>query len=919
MLESSEKVRILLVEDQTIIALAESKTLRDAGFAVEIVHTGEEALRVAAERDDIDLVLMDIDLGPGMDGTEAAERILEVRTLPIVFLTSHAEQEVVEKVKGITRYGYVLKNSGRFVLIESIQMALELFSAHRTTAIREKQILKISRTYGVLSDVNQAIVRMQDPRELLPKVCEIAVDRGDFLLAWIGVPDAEGRRIVSATSYGPQKSYVSDVTIDLFDPLTAEGQTGTAYTTGRRVVFNDIATAPRMARWKDKALSRGFRASAAFPIRVSGTVKGVFNLYASAVGFFDEEEIRLLDELAADIGFALEVDESNQRRRRAEASRDWWEYLLRYVIQYDPSAIAVHDRELRYLFVSDRYLSDYNVSEKEIIGRHHYEVFPDIPEKWREVHRRALEGEILESQDDFYVNAAGHTVYTRWKCRPWYDAEGEIGGIILYTEVITAERQLRREHKRTLAALESLVRNSPDPVSIVDSSGRWMVCSESVAGSIGKTSDELKDRRFADLLPRDIAEEFDRSVRRVVDTGEGFTKEEWISTPTADRFYKTTLFPAQFVEGRVELVGVVSVDLTESVHATRRIEASESKYRNVIDFLSFGFWITDGEGIIQEANPACEAITGYTPEELVGMSVTEVDVGETPEGVAFRVESMRHSGFFEFETTYRRKDGSTVPVVVRTNRLSQKEDTFFGIVEDVSRRRAAEHQAHRLMEEKELLLRENRHRLKNDLQTIHGLLSLQADRAVGSGASEALLEAAGRVETMAHLYDKLHRSEGLSGSIDAEALLEDLIEDIADRYDGTGPTIGFHGDALTMSQNAVTPLGIIVNELVTNAIKHAFREEAEKPRSDEPRVEVSLIAEAEGHARLTVADNGAGAPAPVLGGTADGFGLTLVRSFVGQLRGTLSILRNDDYRGTRVEIRFPVTDALSPLSRESTP
>ncbi len=907
MLESSEnRVRILLVEDQAIIGLAESKILRDAGFAVEIVHTGEEALRVAAERDEIDLVLMDIDLGTGMDGTEAAEKILEVRTLPIVFLTSHSEQEVVEKVKGITRYGYVLKNSGPFVLIESIQMALELFSAHRTTALKERQILKISRTYSVLSDINQAIVRMQDPRELLPKVCQIAVDRGDFLLAWIGVPDAEGRRIVSATSYGPGKSYVSDITIDLFDPLTAKGQTATAYTTGEPAVVNDIAADPRTAQWREKALSRGFRASAVFPIRVAGRVHGVFNLYAPAVDFFDEEEIRLLDELAADVGFALEVEAGNERRRRAEESRDWWEYLLRYVIQHDPSAIAVHDRELRYLFVSDRYLSDYNVSEKEIIGKHHYEVFPDIPQKWREVHRRALKGEILESKDDSYVNAAGRTVYTRWKCRPWYDAAGEIGGIILYTEVVTAERQLRREHRQSLAALESLVRNSPAPVSVVDASGRWMVCSESVASNVGRPPEELKGRRFAELLSPEISGEFGRSVRRVVDTGEGFTKEEWIPSPTGERFYKTTLFPAQVVEGRVELIGVVSVDLTDSVHATRRIEASESKYRHIIDFLSFGFWITDARGVILEANPASEEITGYTPEELVGMSVTEIDVGETPEGVAFRIESMRHSGSFEFETTYRRKDRSTVPVVVRTNRLSEKEDTFFGVIEDVSARRAAEHQARSLMEEKELLLRENRHRLKNDLQTIRGLLSLQADRAADSGASEALLEAAGRVETMAHLYDKLHRSEGLSGTLDAEALLEDLLEDIADRYDGTGPIIGFRGDAVTMRQNAATPLGIIVNELVTNAIKHAFRGEPQEPRVDDPRVEVSLEAEAEGHARLTVADNGAGAPDPVLAGSADGFGLTLVRSFAGQLKGTLTILLNDDHRGTRVELRFPV-------------
>ncbi len=895
MADSLEEIRILLVEDQAILALAESKTLREAGFEVDIVHTGEEAVRVAELRDDLDLVLMDIDLGPGIDGTEAAGRILELRTLPIVFLTSHSEREVVNKVKGITRYGYVLKSSGQFVLVESIQMALELFQAHQTTALREKQILKISRTYGVLSDINQAIVRSQDPKSLLSEICRIAVDRGDFLLAWIGVPDAEGRRIVSATSQGPGQSYVSEIAVDLFDPLSAAGLTGTAYKTGRPVVVDDIATDPLTAQWKEKALARGFRSSAAFPINVAGQVHGVFNLYAPSVGFFDEEEIRLLDELSADIGFALEVDENSRRRRQAEQSRDWWEYLLRYVIQYDPSAIAVHDRDLRYLFVSDRYLRDYGVKNTDVIGKHHYEVFPEIPERWREVHRRALEGEVLESQDDFYVSPEGETVYTRWQCRPWYESTGAIGGIILYTEVINTQKQLQKDHRRALAALESLVLNSPDPVSVVDASNRWVLCSASVAERIGKTPEEIKGRRFSELLPPDTAEDFKKSVRRVVDTGEGFTKEEWIPSPSGERYYKTSLFPAQVVDGRVELVGIVSVDLTDE---------SEAKYRNIITVLSLGFWITDGTGVIREANPACEDITGYTPEELVGMSVTDLDVTETPENVARRVENMRHSASFAFETSYSRKDGGTIPVVVRIGRLSAKEDSFFAVIEDVSARRGAENQAKRLMEEKELLVRENRHRLKNDLQTVQGLLSLHADRVAIPEASEALLDAAGRVEIMANLYDRLHRTDDLSGVDDSATLLRRLLDDIADRHADRAPALSFRGDSIAIPPNSAAPLGIIVNELVTNATKHAFLQGPE-----EPRVDVVLEAQPDGHAQLTVVDNGSGPPAPVIAGVADGLGLTLVRAFAAQLNGTLTVLRDGEDRGTRAEVRFPLEDA----------
>lgn len=83
-----------------------------------------------------------------------------------------------------------------------------------------------------------------------------------------------------------------------------------------------------------------------------------------------------------------------------------------------------------------RWLRDYQCPDSDIIGRHHYEVFPEIPEKWRQVHRRALAGEVLSAEEDHFVRN-GAVMFTRWQCRPWYHSSGSIGGIVLYTEVIT--------------------------------------------------------------------------------------------------------------------------------------------------------------------------------------------------------------------------------------------------------------------------------------------------------------------------------------------------------------------------------------------------------------------------------------------------------------------------------------------------
>lgn len=134
---SENSKTLLLVEDETILAMAHSGLLVENGYKVMISDTGEDAI-LKSQEFPIDLILMDIDLGEGIDGTEAARRILLKKEIPIVFLTSHSERELVEKVRNITRYGYVIKNSGKFVLLSSIEMAFELFNMHKKTKEKEE-------------------------------------------------------------------------------------------------------------------------------------------------------------------------------------------------------------------------------------------------------------------------------------------------------------------------------------------------------------------------------------------------------------------------------------------------------------------------------------------------------------------------------------------------------------------------------------------------------------------------------------------------------------------------------------------------------------------------------------------------------------------------------------------------------------
>jgi len=128
--------------------------------------------------------------------------------------------------------------------------------------------------------------------------------------------------------------------------------------------------------------------------------------------------------------------------------------LMTYVIEHNQSAIAVHDRNLNYIYVSKKYLDVFKVKDSDVIGKHHYDVFPDLPQKWRDVHQEALVGKVSSAEDDPFPREDGTVDWTRWECRPWYEADGSIGGIIIYTEVITERKEEEKEKELLLKQVQ---------------------------------------------------------------------------------------------------------------------------------------------------------------------------------------------------------------------------------------------------------------------------------------------------------------------------------------------------------------------------------------------------------------------------------------------------------------------------------
>lgn len=141
-MEVKKHQTILLVEDEHLFALPQKRILEKSGYEVLLSETGEEALSLVRENDSIDLVLMDIELGPGMDGIQAAGELLKYRTLPVVFLTAYKDEDTLKRVESVSCYGYILKTAGRYVLLQTIRRAAELFESVQEKERQEELLQK---------------------------------------------------------------------------------------------------------------------------------------------------------------------------------------------------------------------------------------------------------------------------------------------------------------------------------------------------------------------------------------------------------------------------------------------------------------------------------------------------------------------------------------------------------------------------------------------------------------------------------------------------------------------------------------------------------------------------------------------------------------------------------------------------------
>ena len=550
---------------------------------------------------------------------------------------------------------------------------------------REREISRLSRLYAALSQVNQAIVWTNTRSELFGKVCRVLVEFGGFRMAWIGWHDPATQQLKPAAAFGDEDDYLAGVRVYTDDRPEGRGPSGTAFRTGRPYICNDTHTDPNTLPWRAEMELRGFLALAVFPIRRQGKVCGTLAVNAGEAGFFKDREIALLLEAASDVSFALDNFNREERRHVAENTLQEREEQFRLYAEHSPAAVAMLDRDLRYLVVSRRWIEDYRLGGRSIIGRSHYDVFPEIPQAWVEIHRRCLAGATEKCEEERFERADGQVDWIRWEVRPWHQADGSIGGLMMFSENITPRKHAAEALRQSEARYHALFDYAPDGILISSPDNIYLDGNASMCRMLGYTREEFVGLHATDIVAPAEVIKIQSAVSAIRSHAE--YHHEW-----QFRRKDGTLFPVDVIATLMpdgNMLGLIR-DVTER----REREATLHLRETALAEVSQGVLISDDHRIIIYANSAFTVITGYAAADILGRNCSLLQGPETDPKTVRRIrESLTAERPFEGEILNYRKDGTPFWNELSISPIPGKNGgptRFVGIQRDITERKLAE-------------------------------------------------------------------------------------------------------------------------------------------------------------------------------------------------------------------------------------
>jgi len=313
-------------------------------------------------------------------------------------------------------------------------------------------------------------------------------------------------------------------------------------------------------------------------------------------------------------------------RKRAEERLTRSHDFLKSFVEHTPAAVAMFDKNLRYMAVSRRWLQDYHLGDQDLIGRHHYDVFPEIRQHldWQNIHQRCLAGAVERREEDRFMREDGNEDWLRWEVRPWHDEVGEIGGIMMFTEVITERKRTEEALRQSEERFRSAFGHAAIGMALVSTDGRWLQVNPTLCDIVGYSEPELLATTFQAITHPDDLDTDLAYVRQML-AGEirYYQMEKRYIHKRGHMVW--ILLSVSLVHDRegnpLHFISLIR-DITERKRAEETLAASEKRFRTILEAEPECVKVMTEDGVLLDMNAAGLAmIEADSLHQVLGQSV----------------------------------------------------------------------------------------------------------------------------------------------------------------------------------------------------------------------------------------------------------------------------------------------------------
>ncbi len=478
--------------------------------------------------------------------------------------------------------------------------------------------------------------------------------------------------------------------------------------------------------------------------------------------------------------------------------------------------------------------------------------------------------------------------------------------LVAAIELAVYKHRIETELKRSEEKFSDLYNNAPDMyISIDAETGEILECNDTVVKTTGYEKNELIGRKVFDIYHPDSRERAAVVFKQFQETGEVKGEDLMILKKNGTAgFVNLSASAVRDETGKIIKSRSIWRDITEKKTLERQLIDNEERFRLLFENSPLPYQSLDLEGRVVEVNNSWLKVLGYEKEEVLGRNIKEFLDPESLETLKVNFSRFKESGEVRGVEFFMRKKNNERILVSVNGKLSYRRDgsskQTHCIFRDITDQREAERRLEASLNEKDILLKEVHHRVKNNMQVIISLINLQAGYVKDSVILDFFKDTVYRIRSMALVHEKLYQSESIS-AINFGDYIRALTSDISQQYisGGLRGDVNVDVEDITMGIDRAIPCGIIINELVSNSFKHGFK------GTDYGQININFHKTGNSDAVLQVSDNGKGLPESFDISNINSLGMQLVDSLVVQINGSLDIKKQE---GASFTITFPLQD-----------